>query len=559
MHCRPASWPCIPSAWDKVVSAGMGALLGACLLLGASGASGAAAATQVAQQEGGPQVMRLPASPLPGVYEAQRTILEAWGIVGETFVDGALNGRDWPTELRAHMMAAYSSTDTDAAFAALDDMLAGLGDPYTRRVPPVAYERFRVDSDGELQGVGLLIARSPAEHGGLLVLAPVHNSPAERAGVLPGDEVLTIDGHGTQGLSGEQAAQLLRGSGGSEVRVQLVRRSDQLPGVAGLPPPAVRPLVERTVSLRRERIEVSPLYHTALVVPPSPGAPAGAPQRTAGYMRLSQFSSNAPADVAAAIEEFESAGVDEYILDLRSNPGGLVSSSIELARLFLDGDQPVFLIQPRDGGVVVQTTQTNARALTTKPLAVLVNANSASASEILSGALRDNGRAKVIGAEHTFGKGRIQSVFELQDGSALFVTVAKYVTPGGTVIDGRGIAPDLPCTPVAFRRGMLAIGGVSSSAAGTFEMGGVIQALPPPDATGFSPGLPLSPAMEVALNEQLTRNDKCVAAAEDTLSREVDAQVESQRRILALDAQLKQRVVSRITLLAEGPQTSVHG
>lgn len=420
-------------------------------------------------------IVRLPASPDPQVFAAQRTMVEAWTIVGESFVDDTFNGKSWADELREHMMAAYNSRDPDAAFKEISSMLAELGDPYTRRIPAEEYQQFKVSSDGELQGVGLLIANEPV-NGHLLVLAPIKGGPAERAGVLPGDEVISINGNPTDGLTGESAARVLRGLNGTEVRVKLVRRSEQIPGVPGRPDP--KPLVQyKEVRLKREKVNLNPVYSTAI---------QHDGQKT-GYIRLSSFSSNAPEEVEKALTELESDGCDSYILDLRNNPGGLVRSGVEIARLWLNGDPVMFNISARGEDAVPQRMDDGKKwqALTSDPLVVLVNNGSASASEILSGALRDYDRAVIVGDENTYGKGRIQSVFELQDGSALFVTVAKYQTPKGTEIDLKGIHPDSTCAPDT----------------------------PALRATG----LLLAVASEADIQEQLAQ-DGCVLRAEELLS-----------------------------------------
>lgn len=471
-------------------------------------------------------VVRLPASPNPGVFAAQKTLVEAWQIVGETFVDNDLNGLDWENELRKHMVAAFQSGDPVKAHVELDTMLEELGDPYTRVIPAEEYQSFLVSADGELQGVGLLIANEPVNNH-LYVLAPIKGGPADRAGMQPGDEVLSINGTSIDGWTGEQAAKLLRGKGGTEVQVKFTRRTDGIPGVPGRPePPPARDQLKE-VRLRREKVALSPLYYTSFLVD---GMPSGRPstasgaggvvegggigssaQERVGYIRLISFSNNAASEMRQAIKDLEKLGANEYILDLRSNPGGLVRAGIDVAGLWMDGQSTVLNITGRAGEPVQQVAlDIGGAALTHAPLVVLVDHNSASASEILSGALRDNNRATIIGDTATYGKGRIQSVFELQDGSALFVTVAKYKTPNGTDIDMKGILPDRACrTPV-----------LTSSAGNGFT---IERPTPAPPVAGFG--------TEDALRAQLAA-DSCVLSAE-TVLHEQKALVASTSRVAA--------------------------
>ncbi|GIL83336.1 hypothetical protein Vretimale_11309 [Volvox reticuliferus] len=482
------------------------------------------------------ELVRLPASTDPAIFAAQRTLVEAWTIVGQAFVDPSFNGHDWESELREHMMTAYSSSSDDEAFKEISHMLEDLGDPYTRRVPPEEYAAFRVSSDGELQGVGMLIANEPI-NGHLLVLAPIKGGPADRAGILPGDEVTSINGMSMEGWNGEKAARLLRGRGGTEVRVRLARRTGGIPGVPARPEPP--PAVEyREVSLRRERVQLSPLFYAALpppVLPPGTGGvmPVGMdgrvrqPDGPVGYLRLTSFSSNAAAEMREAIQELEAAGASSYILDLRNNPGGLVRSSIDIARLWMDGSPVVFNVSGREPDEVQsQLVDAPGSALTHRPLVVLVNGASASAAEILSGALHDNHRAVILGDTNTYGKGKIQSVFELQDGSALFVTVARYQTPNGTEIDRIGIIPDRSCM-------------LPGAAAVSDDEGG--------DSGSFMAGLPMVPGSEVALLESLM-GDRCVVAARDVLRDEV--------AVVANAARVASDIV-RPVAMRTAPQTTI--
>lgn len=274
-------------------------------------------------------------------------------------------------------------------------------------------------------------------------LPPLLISPAARAGIRPGDRVLAIDGHDTTGMDRESAAAAMRGSSGSSVVLRVASRADPVPpptpGVPSRAPPPPRTAV-RAVRLTRERVELSPV--TASLV-----------DGHVGYVRLASFTARAAADVRAAVTRLAADGATSYILDLRDNGGGLVRSGLDVASVWLGGGAPVFNVAGRSEPAatspsilqrVVLPDASSAAVAPSTPLAVLVDHGSASAAEIVAGALRDNHRATLVGAR-TYGKGKIQTVYPLQDGSALFVTVARYVTPGNHVIDGRGIAPDAAC------------------------------------------------------------------------------------------------------------------
>lgn len=394
-------------------------------------------------------LIRVPASDIPEVFAMQQTMLEAWQVVAESYVDDTFNGRIWEADLAEGLIDAAAAKDSEEAMRSISAMLSHLGDPYTRIIPASEYADFRVGSDGELQGVGLLLARDPGNQR-LMVLASLDGSPAARAGIKPGDEVVSIDGTETNGFNTDKVAALLRGKRGTNVAVRFARRSQQVPGVAGRPelPPEVQ---LRLVNLRRERLEVSPVYSTAFARQGSGGRAS-----TTGYIRLANFSMHAANDVHKAIDGLKRQGASSLILDLRGNPGGLVASGVETARLFLDAPAPIFNVAgrihhdapelPGTPTIMQRVVLDSSRALTQAPLAVLVDGSSASASEILAGALRDGHRAVLIGDHHTYGKGKIQNVFELADGSALFVTVASYKTPALTDIDQKGLDPDMRCT-----------------------------------------------------------------------------------------------------------------
>ncbi|CAL9117208.1 unnamed protein product [Musa textilis] len=373
-----------------------------------------------------------PVSRAREVNTVQRTLVEAWGLIRETFIDPTFNHQDWDLKLQQTMVEMFPLKSADAAYTKISGMLATLGDPFTRIISPKEYQSFRIGSDGNLQGVGLFINVEP-KSGNLVVLSCIEGSPADRAGIHEGDELIEIDGENLAGLDSEAAARKLRGRVGTTVRVKLHS------GVC-LPVSLFLHQTILFVQLPREVIKLSPISSTII----SHISIDGHELKT-GYVRLSAFSQNAAAEMENVILEMEDQGVQSYILDLRNNPGGLVKAGLDVAQMWLDGDETLVNTIDREGNML-PINMVNGHALTHDPLVVLVNEGSASASEILAGALHDNGRAILVG-HRTFGKGKIQSVTELHDGSALFITVAKYLSPALHDIDQVGIAPDVQCTP----------------------------------------------------------------------------------------------------------------
>ncbi|KAH6818801.1 Peptidase S41 family protein [Perilla frutescens var. frutescens] len=360
------------------------------------------------------------------VNTVQRTLVEAWGLIRETFIDPTFNHQDWDMKLQQTMVEMFPLSSEDAAYNKIKGMLSTLGDPFTRIISPKEYQSFRIGSDGNLQGVGLFISAEP-KTGHLVVLSCIENSPAARAGIHEGDELMEINGERLDGVASEAAAQKLRGRVGTTVTVK-VHSVDEVGS------PSIR-----QVRIPREVIKFSPVSSAIILH----RAPDGHVSKT-GYVKLSTFSQTAAVEMENTVHEMENQGVQSYILGLRNNPGGLVKAGLDVAQIWLDGTETLVNTIDRDGNML-PINMINGHAITHDPLVVLVNEESASASEILAGALHDNGRAILIG-HRTFGKGKIQSVTELHDGSALFITVAKYLSPALHDIDQVGIAPDVQCT-----------------------------------------------------------------------------------------------------------------
>jgi carboxyl-terminal processing protease len=369
---------------------------------------GACAATAVVARE----MVMAPAG--VAITDSPKEVMDqAWQIVFRDYLDttGRYDQARWRT-LRRDLLAKSYGSPKDA-YEAIRGMLGTLNDPYTRFLDPREFREMQIDTSGELSGVGIQLSLDK-ETKELVVVSPIDGSPASRAGVQPKDVIVSIDGRSTKGMSTEDAVRLIRGKAGTTVKLVLRRRGANI-----------------DVPLTRELIELHAVNHQVNVTPD--GAKVG-------YIRLRQFNANATKDMRAAIRDLESQGVQGYVLDLRSNPGGLLMASIEIARQWLN-EGIIVSTKTRDG--IQDVKRATGRALTTRPMVVLVNEGSASASEILSGALQDNKRAVLVG-QKTFGKGLVQSVRGLSDGSGMTVTIAKYLTPGNRDIHKYGIKPDVP-------------------------------------------------------------------------------------------------------------------
>jgi carboxyl-terminal processing protease len=338
---------------------------------------------------------------------------EAWQIVFRDYLDttGKYSEEKWKTLRRDLLSKNYGNTKD--AYEAIRGMLGTLDDPYTRFMDPREFKEMEIDTSGELSGVGIQLSLDK-DTKELVVVSPIDGSPASRAGVQPKDVITAIDGQSTRGMTTEDAVKLIRGKVGTKVVLELRRSGNEFV----------------TVDLIRDRIELIAVDTSVNV------APNGS---KVGYIRLKQFNANAAKDMRNAINELNEQGVSGFVLDLRSNPGGLLMASVEIARQWLD-EGIIVSSSTRDG--VSDVKRASGRALTSAPLVVLVNEGSASASEILSGAIQDNKRGVVVGKK-TFGKGLIQSVRGLSDGSGMTVTIAKYLTPSGRDIHKQGITPDV--------------------------------------------------------------------------------------------------------------------
>ncbi len=336
---------------------------------------------------------------------------EVWQIVDKQYVDGTFNQKDWRA-LRKKYVVDKNYKTKEEAYKSIRLMLKNLGDPYTRFMDPKEFRDLQVDTSGQLIGVGIQLSQNEKTKK-LEVIAPIEDTSASKAGILSKDIITKIDGKSTTGMDVNQAVQLIRGKEGTTVKLTIQRDNRQV----------------LEFNLLRQQIEIHPVE--AKYRPKELGG--------IGYIRLKQFSANASAEMGAAIQKLESQGATGYVLDLRSNPGGLLYGAIDIARMWLDDGKIVSTVNRQGTGDV---SKANNTAITKKPLVILVDGGSASASEILSGALQDNKRAQLVGVT-TFGKGLVQSVRPLSEGAGMAVTIAKYYTPSGKDINHSGIKPDV--------------------------------------------------------------------------------------------------------------------
>ncbi|KAG0560246.1 hypothetical protein M758_10G160500 [Ceratodon purpureus] len=364
--------------------------------------------------------------PSLSLTEENLLFLEAWRTVDRAYVDKSFNGQSW-FRYREDALKKEPMKTREETYAAIRKMLATLDDPFTRFLEPEKFKSLQSGTNGAVTGVGLEVgfntSDSSTSNEDLVVVSPVSGGPAARAGVVPGDLIMAIDGVPTHGMGLYDAARRLQGPVQSEVQLTLLKKESTAP---------------KTITVLREKITLNPVTWRLCEIPQKDGS---APLKL-GYIRLSTFNQNSSSAVKNAIETLQESGAAAFILDIRNNSGGLFPSGVEIAKMWLDKGVIVYIadsmgvrdIYDTDGGSAISTKE---------PLVVLVNKGTASASEILAGALKDNKRAVILG-EPTFGKGRIQSVFQLSDGSGMAVTIARYETPAHINIDKVGITPDRP-------------------------------------------------------------------------------------------------------------------
>ncbi len=343
--------------------------------------------------------------------DGQQIVLESWSLVNQGYLDPEKFDQIQWKRLRQKALEQPISTSEDA-YAAIEKMLQPLGDPYTRLLRPMDYQAMKKSNLGsEINGVGLQLGARNSD-GQIVVIAPLEGSPAADAGVLSGTELIKVNGESPENLGLEATAARLRGEIGTQVIVELQ------------PPTGEK----EEIILERRSVDLRPVRTRRL----------RNESHTIGYLRITQFSEGVPKQVKEALQELSEKEVEGLVLDLRNNSGGLVSSGLAVADAFLNS-KPIVETKSRDG--ISDAIPAGVETLYDGPMVTMVNGGTASASEILAGALQDNGRSQLIGST-TFGKGLIQSLTTLSNGSGLAVTVASYLTPKGKDIQNQGIEPD---------------------------------------------------------------------------------------------------------------------
>jgi len=334
----------------------------------------------------------------------------------ELFTEALLVARKYYVDEKSYKQLVYG---------ALEGMLASL-DAHCAFMEPEEIDEMREDTSGKYSGIGIHIGMRDNL---LTVIAPIEDTPAYKAGVLSGDRIVNINGEKTMGMSLKDAIKRLRGEANTTVKIR-VRRQDK-----------EEPL---EFAIVRQNIDVPSVKGTSII------------RGGVGYVRIVQFSEPTAQSLQAALDKLTADGMKALVLDLRNNPGGLLKSAVDVAEKFLAKGTLVVTTKgrefmPKD----VANRAGGSTHYTDFPVAVLINGGSASASEIVSGALRDNGRAVLVG-ETTFGKGSVQTVLRLSEDkeTALRLTTALYYTPGGRQINNKGIDPDIPVylTPEEWRR-----------------------------------------------------------------------------------------------------------
>jgi carboxyl-terminal processing protease len=362
----------------------------------------------------------------------KKKILGLWGVIFlMTLLAGILMGRVLESkslaqgetyedlkifsEVLSQVQKNYveETKSTDLVYGAIKGMLNTL-DPHSAFMPPDVYKEIQVDTRGEFGGLGIQIS---VKDNKLTVIAPIEDTPADRAGIKSGDYIIKVDDQSTKDMSLIDAVNKMRGPKGTKVNLSILRE--------GVEKPLEFTLVREIIKIQSVRSKMLP--------------------DGIGYVRITQFQEQTGRDLLKAIKKLRDDKMASFILDLRNNPGGLLSSAVEVSEQFLEQGKTIVSIKGREGKKE-EYTSSNRTPLLGIPMIVLVNEGSASASEIVAGALQDWGKAVILGTQ-TFGKGSVQTIVPLSDGSGLRLTTARYYTPKERSIQNTGIEPQIVVKP----------------------------------------------------------------------------------------------------------------
>jgi carboxyl-terminal processing protease len=312
----------------------------------------------------------------------------------------------------------------DLTYSALRGMLVSL-DPHSQFMEPTDFREMQNETRSEFGGLGIVVS---TKDGVLTVVSPMEDSPGFRAGISPGDQILRINGTTTEKMSLQDAINLLRGDPGQKVTLTIFRPSSK---------------ETRDYALQREIIKVASIKDAKILDQSLTG------NFKIGYVRITQFNEPTAQELEQKLNELQAQGMQALVVDLRYNPGGLLTSAVDVSGLFLPPRTMVVYTEGRDASQRREYyTSKNEKPRANFPMVLLVNSGSASGSEILAGALKDLNRAILVG-DATFGKGSVQSVIQLPDGSALRLTTAKYYTPSKQVIHEKGVTPNIKASLTA--------------------------------------------------------------------------------------------------------------
>ena len=339
-----------------------------------------------------PKVFASPKSHQDEMYEQVELLAEAITVIQSDYVD----------EIEPKRLV----------YGAMKGLVESL-DRHSQFLDPNAFSEMQVETKGEFGGVGIEILIS--KDGLLTVVSPIDDTPASETDIKPNDKIVKIDGQSARGISLHEAVKRLRGRPGTKVVLNIFREADNK---------------IFDVTLTRSNIKIRSIKEPKIIA------------NRIGYIRITEFQDNTPQDLKKALETLEQTGMDGLILDLRNNPGGLLDVAIEVAEMFLPKGKKIVSTRGRVKGQNLEFLSKVDHPLRVYPIVVLVNGGSASASEIVAGALRDHQRGILMGTK-TFGKGSVQTVVPLKDGSAIRLTTSTYYTPSGRSINGEGLDPDV--------------------------------------------------------------------------------------------------------------------